>query len=323
MSISSNGGPVRLIAALGAFAFAAACADEAGSGDTAPSGGAWIMQTGGDPNRFFDCLDQAGRTLVSAHRGGPAPGYPENAIETFERTLKTTPALIEIDVATSADGVLFLMHDDTLDRTTTGAGTANGAPFSEIATLNLVDEDGRRTDFHPPSFADALAFLKDRTIVQIDFKRSTRFEDVVAEVESQGAENQVIYIAYSLAAARKLHRLAPQSMISLSITDEEELDQAIAAGVPADRLLAFTGIEAPNPRLAAEMDRRGVEVIFGTLGGRNSIDNEIIRDGAPETYAEIGAMNVDIIATDRPVSAAAALQKAGRGVTAGSCGVLR
>ena len=60
--------------------------------------------------------------LVSAHRGGPVPGLPENAVETFEYALNHAPALIETDVRRTADGVLVLMHDETLDRTTTGTG---------------------------------------------------------------------------------------------------------------------------------------------------------------------------------------------------------
>ena len=41
---------------------------------------------------FFDCLRAHSATIVSAHRGGPAPGYAENAIPTFEHTLSLAPA---------------------------------------------------------------------------------------------------------------------------------------------------------------------------------------------------------------------------------------
>src|SRR5690606_13884235 len=39
--------------------------------------------------------------LISAHRGGPEPGYPENAIETFEKSAQRQPLIIECDVALS------------------------------------------------------------------------------------------------------------------------------------------------------------------------------------------------------------------------------
>src|SRR5690606_14014954 len=60
--------------------------------------------------------------LVSAHRGGPRKGFPENCIETFENTLSHTPALLEIDPHYTKDRQIVLMHDPTLDRTTNGHG---------------------------------------------------------------------------------------------------------------------------------------------------------------------------------------------------------
>ena len=128
----------------------------AGCGGGPPGGSApdaaegWTFRHDGDLNAFFDCLDDEGVTLVSAHRGGPAPGFPENAVETFARTLSMAPALIEFDVAASADGVLYLMHDDTLDRTTDGEGGSDSLPWTDIQNLNLMDQNGRATGFHPP-----------------------------------------------------------------------------------------------------------------------------------------------------------------------------
>ena len=43
---------------------------------------------------------------MSAHRGGPYPGYPENAIETFEYIASQIPTVIECDIAMTKDSVL-------------------------------------------------------------------------------------------------------------------------------------------------------------------------------------------------------------------------
>ena len=290
---------------------------------SAAPGGAWSIEPSRDLNAFFDCLADADATIVSAHRGGPAPGYPENAIETFAATLNAAPALIEFDVATSADGVLYLMHDDTLDRTTTGAGDADALDFSLIEDLALVDNDGRPTAFSPPRFDAALAFLEGRSLAQIDFKRSTRFEDAIAEIRRQGAESRVILIAYTIAQARRLHRLAPEMMISLSVENEDEYQSALSAGLPANRLLAFTGTDSPRPRLNAILTDQDVEIIFGTLGGRNSIDSGAARDGDDQAYARIAAVGVDVIATDRPRAAHRALTDANLAPENGECGVSR
>ncbi|MCA8889769.1 MAG: glycerophosphodiester phosphodiesterase family protein [Parvularculaceae bacterium] len=293
------------------------------AGAQAGAGQGWSISVSGDLNDFFDCLEAQGAALVSAHRGGPRPGYPENAKETFAKTVSDIPAILEIDVATSADGVLYLMHDDDLARTTTGSGPADGLSWSEIKDLRLEDENGKATDFTPPTLAETLAWANGRTVVQIDFKKTTRYEDVIAEVNRQGANDRVIYIAYTMAQAERLHRLAPDAMISLSLGSQSDLNRAVAAGVPADRLLGFTGIDDPRPRLFSLLNNRDVEVIFGTLGGRQSIDNDIAQSGDEAFYATLAGMGVDIIATDRPLAAQAALDAAGRGAKSGQCGVAR
>lgn len=307
--------------AIGLAALLAGCGGDKQSEMSAADGPGWRIATEGDLNAFFDCLADEGAALVSAHRGGPYPGYPENAIETMEALLDAAPAVMEIDVATSADGVLYLMHDDTLERTTTGEGATNASPWYQIARLHLEDDDGEETAFAPPRFDEVLRWAAGRTILEVDFKQSTHYEGVASEIRRQHAEGRVILIAYSLAQAKKLHRLLPEAMISLNINSQSELNEAVAAGVPADRLLGFTGVEAPRPHLFSALGDRDVEVIFGTLGGRDSIDSEIARTGDNGRYAELANDGVDLIATDRPKAAYAALAAAGRAPKAGTCGV--
>lgn len=95
--------------------------------------------------------------LVSAHRGGPYPGYPENSIEAFEHVLRHTPAILEFDVALTKDSVLVLMHDNTLDRTTTGKGKVIDHTYQEIQELFLVDKEGTITDFKVPTLDEVLS----------------------------------------------------------------------------------------------------------------------------------------------------------------------
>lgn len=315
---------MRTIASAVLILVLAGCGETAGpAGSQAINDSGWRIDPSGSLNTFFDCLKETDAGLISAHRGGAYPGLPENALETMAAVMSDTPAVMEIDVATSMDGVLYLMHDDTLDRTTTGSGPADGLPYDAIADLRLKDENGKTTAFAPPTFADVLAWADGRTILQIDFKRTTRYEDVIDEIKSQGAERRVVLIAYSMASAQKLHRLAPDAMISLSVNSQSELNRAVAAGVPADRLMGFTGTQSPRPRLFGVLDSGDVEVIFGTLGGASSIDNAIARSGDNAQYAELVAAGVDLIATDRPREAYAALVAADRAPEDGECGIAR
>src|SRR5215218_7165785 len=64
-------------------------------------------------------LDPNGDVLVAAHRAAHAK-YPENSIDAIREAVRLNVDIIEIDVKVSKDGVPFLMHDRTMDRTTNG-----------------------------------------------------------------------------------------------------------------------------------------------------------------------------------------------------------
>ena len=251
-------------------------------------------------------------------------GLPENGIETMDAILAGVPAIMEIDVAQSTDGVLYLMHDRTIDRTTTGTGRTTDLAWAEIKDLNLVDTAGWVTPYKVPTFEAALDWAKGKTVLQVDFKRTASFEDTIALINAKGMADHVILIAYSQGQAMKLHELAPDMLISYSISQPGDLDAIAEAGVPADRIVAFTGTRTARPDLYASLDGRDVEVIFGTLGRPDrSIDGVIARFGTPERYAELSQGGVDVLATDRGREAAVALAEAGRLPEPGQCGVTK
>lgn len=290
----------------------------------AQDSGAWRLTPESDLSAMLDCFEAAGQTLISAHRGGPTPGLPENAIATMDALLAAHPAIMEVDVGQSADGRLFLLHDDRLDRTTTGTGEAAAQDWAALSQLKLKDNWGWVTPYAIPTLADALAWAKGRTVLQIDFKRSANVDQVVAEIRAAGMERSVILIAYSVEQAAALHRAAPEMLLSVSIDAPGDVGVLKAAGIPEERMVAFTGTRLPRPELYSELDGQNIEVIFGTLGRPpRSIDAVIDRYGMDERYAELGKEGVDILATDRPREAAAALAEAGRLPKAGQCGVSR
>ncbi|WP_068863035.1 glycerophosphodiester phosphodiesterase family protein [Erythrobacter dokdonensis] len=285
---------------------------------------AWRLLPERELSAMLDCFEAAGQTLVSAHRGGPTPGLPENAIATMDALLAAHPAIMEVDVARSADGVHFLLHDDRLDRTTTGTGEAAAQDWAALSQLKLRDNWGWVTPYAIPTLAEALAWARGRTVLQLDFKRSADYAQVIEAVRTAGMANAVILIVYSPAQAKALHDLAPEMLLSVSIDAPGDVDALKAAGIPEDRMVAFTGTRLPRPELYRELDRADIEVIFGTLGRPpRSLDAVIDRYGLDERYAELGREGVDILATDRPREAAAALSEAGRLPQAGQCGVSR
>ncbi|HEX8352845.1 MAG TPA: glycerophosphodiester phosphodiesterase [Pyrinomonadaceae bacterium] len=91
--------------------------------------------------------DAPGRPLVIAHRGG-AGLWPENTLHAFERAAAMGVDVIETDVRATADGELVVIHDDTLGRTTDGAGRVRAMTLAELKRLDAAyrwSPDGGRS----------------------------------------------------------------------------------------------------------------------------------------------------------------------------------
>lgn len=241
--------------------------------------------------------------LLSAHRGGPAPGYPENALATLERTLRLAPALLEVDVRSAGDGTLVLLHDETLDRTTTGRGRVDAYALEELRTLLLRDAAGVTTPFRIPTLAETLAWAEGRAVLTLDVKRGVAPEAVVEAVRAAGAEDRAVVIVYSLDDLLTYHRLAPDLVYSAAVGTPEEADALFATDVDPDRLIAFTGVGAVDPTVVEALHARGVRAMLGTFG----LIDERAEQGGAEVYLPLLDAGIDVLATDEVALAARAL----------------
>ncbi len=260
---------------------------------------------------YLRCLRNEGVALISAHRGGPEPGYPENAIETFAHVAGQASALFEVDVRATADGVMVLMHDRDLDRTTTCEGRLDAITMEALRACRLEDNDGGATDFVTPTLVDALGWAKDRGILQLDVKDRQAFPAVVEIVKQADAFDRVVFITYTLEVAAQVAALHPDAVISTTIRQIDDLETLADAGLGLNRLIAWVGLGELQAELVADLDARGVAVNFGTLGfSEDSLDNQIARSGEEGRYRDFTDVGVDIIATDRPLAAYRALVEA-------------
>lgn len=250
---------------------------------------------------FFNCLRENGGVAVSAHRGGPAPGFAENALPTLENTLRNAPgAFLEVDVSQTADGVLVLMHDDRAERTTTGAGVIADLDMAELLTFQLEDDNGRAVDARVPTLREALDWADGRAVLELDIKRGVRFEDVIDDVQAAGAMGRVVFVTYSVDGAARLARLAPQAMIYTTISSARELDVLERRDVDLTRIIAWLGTNAPDQSLIEALAARGVEARFGMFGEGRDYANAVRSgaqivavDDAREAYRDIDAVDGD------------------------------
>lgn len=242
--------------------------------------------------------------MISAHRGGRnIEGLPENSLEVFAYTLQFTPAMLECDVNISSDGQLLLMHDNSLDRTTTGTGLVQETDWATISQLHLVDDFGTTTSYKVPTFEQALAFAKNRALLSVDVKRNVPFDQVVAAIEQYDMVDYAVVITYNTEDAQTVHRLNEDLMISVSIRNQEEWERMKNTTVPFDRMVAFTGTRLSPKALFDTLHAHDIPAILGTLG---NLDQRVAARG-DSLYLEYLELGADILATDRPIEAGAIL----------------
>ena len=158
-----------------------------------------------------------------------------------------------MDVARSADGVLMLMHDQTLDRTTTGTGPLAGQTYRQLRQFWLRDGEDKPTDERIPTLEEALVWAKRRgAVLQLDIKPGVPVADVVRHVRANRMEGQVILIAYSLADTRAAMKAAPDMMVSASGRNATETAALLRMANP--KMLGFTGTREPDAGIIARMD---------------------------------------------------------------------
>lgn len=265
-----------------------------------------VEQVSNQTNLNFN-YNQKQKNLVSAHRGGSGiENYPENTIETMQFLYEKGIQIFEIDVAKTKDHQLILMHDNSLQRTSIGRQDVNQVTLKQIKEYFLVDDFKNSTSFKIPTFSEALVWGKDKPIYfMVDIKKNVDYEDLIAEIRAKEMQNKVVLVSYSTGQAKKLNRLAPEMLLSVSMRNEREFEEMMSSGIPTDKMVAFTGTRKSPKSLYDKIHEQNIMVILGTLG---NIDKSAEARGNT-IYQELEKQGVDIFATDRAIEVYQTLNK--------------
>ena len=117
------------------------------------------------------------RIIVVAHRGGWRVA-PENSIDSIKVCIEGNIDVVEIDIRLTKDGIPILMHDTTLNRTTTGRGNVSDFTLAEIKKLFLKTYLGRKTEHRVPTLEEALIVAKDQILINLD-----KSYNIIKEIE--------------------------------------------------------------------------------------------------------------------------------------------
>ncbi|MBD2701091.1 glycerophosphodiester phosphodiesterase family protein [Spirosoma sp. BT702] len=259
-----------------------------------------------DLHDFFKWSNQKA-PIISGHRGGMVKGFPENSIATFENTLKHTPAFFEIDPRLTKDSVIVLLHDATLDRTTTGTGKLGDYTWEELKKFRLKDAEGNVTEHRIPTLAEVIEWARGKTILNLD-RKDVPFAMTAALIRKHNADAFMMLTVHAPEQAQYYLRDNKNRMFSVFIKSKAELESYEKAGVPAANMIAYIGptIKPENKELYQLLNGRGIMCMISAASSYDKLTNSEERAAA---YRAIIADGATILETDRPIEVAEALKK--------------
>lgn len=252
--------------------------------------------------------------IISGHRGGMMSGFPENCIESCEKTLSLMPTFFEIDFSFTKDSVMVLMHDLSVDRTTTGKGKVSDYTFEEIQKLNLVDRSGKVTPYKIPTLKSILEWGKDKVVFNFDNKyintkgvsaeeKKASLDYYIKQLRPGGDWSMYHNIMLSVRSIEEAlyywNNGIHDVIFCVEISSEEHFKAYDECAIPWDHIMAYIRLSV-NPELQdvyRKLHERGVMTMTSITGSSDKIKNTYDRKVA---YERELLAEPDIIETDYP-----------------------
>ena len=238
--------------------------------------------------------------LVVGHRGGFDSKLPENSISRFDYTYKNAcskPIGIEFDIRESASGSLYIMHDSTVDRTTSGSGKISLLTDSNINTLFLMDGNQNPTSEKIPLFTDVLKHFQDKNcILMLDVKGKI-YPKVIRMVEEMKMESKCILLTFNQNNTRLVKEATDKILISALVMDKTNWESLLKLQIPSQQLIAYVNKDTP-PEIINEICQSNILVM--TDLSENIYNKSTHYD--PGYYKNfLSKMRLGIMITDFPV----------------------
>lgn len=222
---------------------------------------------------------------VVVHRGANFLA-PENTLPSARAALKYGAEWIELDVRKSKDGVLYNLHDETLDRTTDGHGPIHLVTSSEIERLDAGSWFGPAfRGLKVPRIETMLDSLKGKANVFFDVKKGTPVADLVKLVRAKGFEKNSFFWFADAKMVPEFVKLAPEMKIKVNASDIEGIKKWQAVCRPS-----YVEIEPENitKELVNYCHKNGILVMAA------------IQNGNEEAYKKAIQAQPDLVNIDQP-----------------------
>ena len=247
--------------------------------------------------------------MIFAHRGNWR-NSAENSIQAFQDCINEGLDGIEVDLQMTKDSVLIIMHDETLDRTTTGSGKVSDYTIDELRKLRLLNPIGVKTRQTIPTFEQVLLLAKDKILIQVD-KWKAYGQQVADLAKKYNCERQIILRTTdnSKTTKREYGNLLDNLIVMPVLVckggkvDEENLQDFIKNYSSPVMSFSFIREDYPILRKIKKLQEMGYRIWFNSLWDTFNAghDDELAVTDPDNSYGWLINHGANIIFSDNPI----------------------
>lgn len=234
------------------------------------------------------------KVWVCAHRANTYQGLkvnkiPENSIPAIEKAIELGIEMIEIDVRTTNDGELVILHDATLNRTTNGTGPVDAKNLVAIKQYRLKDEQGTLTNYQLPTLEEALLAGRGKIFYNLDLGGKTfNIPKLVKLVSDLNMLDRVtFYVGSDLDFGKQISDVARAALVFPWVSNNGNIDSWIINSKVSLLQLAYKGTTGK------------ALIAYGHTKGLPSFSNALLDDGDNAIITQNNYVAIDEMLTNK------------------------
>ncbi|TWR24737.1 glycerophosphodiester phosphodiesterase family protein [Mucilaginibacter pallidiroseus] len=258
---------------------------------------------------FYNVAGQ-NKVMVAAHRGDWR-NAPENSLLAFKYAADMGVDIVELDLGKTKDGVIIIMHDQTIDRTTNGKGKPSDYTFEEIRKFGLRNGLGRVTPNVIPTLEEVMLALRGKSVMVNLDKSYPYYEEAYAILQKTGTLKQAIFKAEVTYAELKqrypdlVDKITYMPIVNLSKPEAKQIINDYLANMkPFAFEMNFgkdtSAILANNKFITTKGARVWLNSLWASLNAGHDDDTAIEGGNFKDSWDWLIAHGATVIQTDRP-----------------------
>jgi glycerophosphoryl diester phosphodiesterase len=203
------------------------------------------------------------RLLNIAHRGASGD-FPENTLPAFAAAIEAGAQMCELDVQLTADAAVVVIHDETVNRTTNGAGAVSAMTLAEIRRLDAGHKFGAGfAGARVPALEEVLELVKGRCRLNVELKSPGVEREVYRLLRAHGAIAGTIVSSFDWDALAAVRRLEPA--LSIGVLADRGAEAMFEAAADLRAISVNPRHNMVTPAIVERAHRIGLTVLVWTV----------------------------------------------------------